>query len=472
MRILLNSDTAWLLNVAEHMLTGKIYGLDIIETNPPASALLYFPAVLLGRFTGLTSDTACIIYVLLLAALSNIFVLSLFKKHHILEQQSRWPVIVVMVFLTIFFPSGFFAQKEHLVLLLILPFLATATIEAKGNRPRSAERILAGAGLGLVLCVKPHFILVPLFIGLYDFYKSRTFKAFIRTEYNVAALILAGYAVMSFTVFSYYLNHVVPELITIYALANLPFLQMLLETEGAIYLIFLLFFFFLCRKSGTTPFQKITLLASIGFYCAFLLQGKGYPYQLYPAVSCLFLAFSGGLSFNPAQMAKNSLNPFVTTGILFLFIALFSRESLLIVARGLIFDLPQQVRILADLKEKPRVAGFVTSTASAFPLVRAADGQWVLPSAYILSAQMFSPEILEDIQRGNYEDPMIQSALKQIRDTSNVIMQEKPDILLMDNSPLWQELVLHEAGARAVLDQYEEAEWSENMIFYKRIMTQ
>jgi hypothetical protein len=44
-----NTDVSWLITVAEKVLDGGRLYVDIIETNPPASILLYLPFVALAR---------------------------------------------------------------------------------------------------------------------------------------------------------------------------------------------------------------------------------------------------------------------------------------------------------------------------------------------------------------------------------------------------------------------------------------
>jgi hypothetical protein len=51
-----NSDVAWLLTVGEKVLDGQRLYVDVIETNPPASVLVYVPAIALGRLLGIAPE--------------------------------------------------------------------------------------------------------------------------------------------------------------------------------------------------------------------------------------------------------------------------------------------------------------------------------------------------------------------------------------------------------------------------------
>ena len=48
-----NADNSWLFTVCEKLLDGAQPYVDVIETNPPASFMIYMPAVLLARMIGL-----------------------------------------------------------------------------------------------------------------------------------------------------------------------------------------------------------------------------------------------------------------------------------------------------------------------------------------------------------------------------------------------------------------------------------
>ena len=48
-----NVDVAWLLTVGEKVLDGQRLYADILEVNPPASMIIYWPAILIARTLGL-----------------------------------------------------------------------------------------------------------------------------------------------------------------------------------------------------------------------------------------------------------------------------------------------------------------------------------------------------------------------------------------------------------------------------------
>jgi len=51
-----NCDNSWLFMAAERLLDGGRPYVDFIETNPPASFLIYLPGVALARLLGLSTE--------------------------------------------------------------------------------------------------------------------------------------------------------------------------------------------------------------------------------------------------------------------------------------------------------------------------------------------------------------------------------------------------------------------------------
>jgi len=63
-------DVAWLLTLGEKLLAGQRPYIDMIETNPPMSILLYLPALIAGRGLGVAPEILVNLLVLLAIAAS------------------------------------------------------------------------------------------------------------------------------------------------------------------------------------------------------------------------------------------------------------------------------------------------------------------------------------------------------------------------------------------------------------------
>src|SRR5579864_3960068 len=56
--IWLNSDVSWLLTLAEQVLAGARAYVDFTEPNPPASILVYMPAIELAQLANISAEAA------------------------------------------------------------------------------------------------------------------------------------------------------------------------------------------------------------------------------------------------------------------------------------------------------------------------------------------------------------------------------------------------------------------------------
>jgi len=61
--IWLNSDVSWLLTLAEQVLAGARAYVDYSEPNPPASIMIYMPAILFAHLVSLSAESALTILV-------------------------------------------------------------------------------------------------------------------------------------------------------------------------------------------------------------------------------------------------------------------------------------------------------------------------------------------------------------------------------------------------------------------------
>jgi hypothetical protein len=95
-----NSDVSWEITLSEKILDGQRLYVDLIELNPPASTLLYLPAVALARAFGLTPEIV-VDALVLTGALVNYnmvvfgFVVALLRERSGNTMRDHWLLIAV-----------------------------------------------------------------------------------------------------------------------------------------------------------------------------------------------------------------------------------------------------------------------------------------------------------------------------------------------------------------------------------------
>jgi len=133
-------DTAWLLTLGDKMLDGQRPYIDMFEANPPMSILLYLPAVIAGRGLGVAPEI--LVNLLLLLAIAASLALSGRALSPCLGDRVKlWKLAAVGAFVLTVLPTGVFAEREHIVMIAILPFLAVVFARSQARPPSVLEHV-------------------------------------------------------------------------------------------------------------------------------------------------------------------------------------------------------------------------------------------------------------------------------------------------------------------------------------------
>jgi hypothetical protein len=151
-RALENADVSWLLTLAEKLLDGR---RDYIEVNPPGAIFAYIPAVWLARMLGTSAEAASDAVVFLLAAISLVSVSLILGPRHA-DLRSRPVVTAGALAILLVLPIYTFGEREHLCVLLILPWAAAIVARIEGRTPNTSLLVLAGLASALCVMIKPH----------------------------------------------------------------------------------------------------------------------------------------------------------------------------------------------------------------------------------------------------------------------------------------------------------------------------
>jgi len=158
---LTNHDVAWLVTAAGRWLDGARYGRDIIEINTPAAMLLYVPPVWLAKLTNLPLGHLIDLWLSMIALAAAILAGHAVATSAGVSARSRLAFLttfLIYVVLT-FYPAYDFAQRDHFVAALLLPYALTTMNSAEASF-RRADRLLAASLAAAALCIKPQYLLV------------------------------------------------------------------------------------------------------------------------------------------------------------------------------------------------------------------------------------------------------------------------------------------------------------------------
>jgi hypothetical protein len=283
------TDVSWLFVIGEKIFAGQHLYVDIMETNPPMSVLLYMPTLILSHLTHVSAELLQIFLTLLLVTLSVGWSSRILYATGQIRHLARYRILAALAFGLL--PFGCYSEREHFAVLLTLPALAVIAARCTGHRFNWPTLVLVGLGEGLSASIKPQMAFPILLAVGYAMVWTRSLKIAFRIEHWIAAAVVAVYIGVVFVYFPEYITNMLPILMDTYRPVRYSPVDMALGDGAIAFYLFLTVIFLSARRDGLQPRLMIPVMASIGYYASYMEQSKGWPYHLYPAVAISALLF-------------------------------------------------------------------------------------------------------------------------------------------------------------------------------------
>jgi hypothetical protein len=378
---------------------------------------MYMPAVMLAQKTGIAPEFV-VIALVIVEIVGALLIVDCAAAAANLEARERnvsaWSLALLLAIL----PGTVFAQREHIAVIALTPFVAVTAIRWRGSDPGPIA-ILGGFGAGLAMSIKPFFALVAGLPIILSILRQRSLRPLFTSETGTAALTAIGYGAVILAEFPGYLFTYAPMVTEAYLPIRREFATLLpipVAVIGAsIALLCLVAPQSLKISSEATPW----LAAAVGGAVAFLLQGKGWPYTA--LAFCLFAVAALML-----QACAKPLRPSIAVAgvAILVLIGLYLSSP----APG--FP-PLERRVEAFVKH-PRLLTITDHIGLGHPLVRQLGGTWVGSScAQLLAAGAILREQSAQLTQADRDklDSIInferQHLLADLRDG-------RPDVILVD----------------------------------------
>lgn len=313
---------------------GRLY-VDVVEVNPPLVVWINLPVVALARLTG-WSEIAVYRGLIWTAAL-----LALVLSHRALSRLGpavpagrRQALLVAIAVVLLGIPGGYFGQREHLALILVLTWLVLAGTRLDGSGAPRGEAILLGALAAVGIGLKPQFALVPLLVAAYGWAVGPRPRR-LEPDFLAMAAVLGAYAVAVPLLAPEYLA-LVQRLGTVYwDYVRRPLGTILAGDLRPLSVLWALGYWVVARRlTDQVRLADVLGLATLGFMLAVVLQHKGFGYHYYPAIgSGLLLAFLGLLGGSrrpltpPFRMMAQGAGMLVLLPVLVLFLGWTARRA-------------------------------------------------------------------------------------------------------------------------------------------------
>jgi hypothetical protein len=306
-------DQSFYFYASSRLLDGyHLYSADLQDTNPPLIAWLTMLPMAFARSVGTTPETSFVLFVAILICAAVIWSLRLGieTKQPVSGTYTPW-LATVLVYVTVLLPSitwkageltdafGMslrydFGQREHLLVLLVLPYLFATVRRLNGVAIPSFEAVLIGCVAALGFSLKPQYLTVAVAVEALVIYRSRNVRCLIRPE--LIALTLTGivYCVSVWIITPDYLTKVIPTVATAYGdFGHKTVWQTMMTSKYNFAVVAAaMVASVLQRGSGMTNLTSTFLVAGVAAFVSFLIQGKGWTDHLLPAEAFILFALA------------------------------------------------------------------------------------------------------------------------------------------------------------------------------------
>ncbi len=424
-----NADVSWLLTVGERWLAGERLYVDVIEVNPPASVMLYVPAILLGRLVRCAPETALVVLTISGAGASLGLCAAILRRGGMrADRENRMLLCGTFLVLTAV-PTGTFAQREHIALLAALPWLACLALRAEGGSPAPLLALLAGMGGGIAMAIKPMFALGfagPLLLVLI----RRGWRPLISLDLQAAWTVAACYGLAVLVLLPAFAAGPLQWVLLAYVPARLSLIDLLGLGVTTLWLG-LVACYALSLRSEAGLLARTAILSSLGFEVVFLLQGKGWAYQDLPAI--LLAGLACWLCVADAVHPRTLVPQFAGSALLLVLASnLFAKQP-----GG--DKIPGLAAAISRLAPHPRMMEISAEIADGHPLVRQVGGRWVgtfcsnwITAGLVRQRGTLASDALRRLQALSERERAI-----MVRD----IAAGRPDVILLQDGKPWTDYV-------------------------------
>ncbi|MDH5798481.1 MAG: hypothetical protein OEZ19_07935 [Paracoccaceae bacterium] len=284
---MLDHDVAWYLVATRNWLEGARLYVDIIEVNPPLNFYLTVPAILIADATGFGDQNAQYI------SFSILLFISLFwcwKIRENVEGITTGQRILFQLFiaLAVVMPAlGALTQRDHIFTVFLLPWLIGFLPSSK--KPPIRSQIARAAFAGLGICLKPHFLIFPISVFLWQCWLKRSLRPLREPWLLAQGIIGLTYVSYVFFVHPEYFSDTIPLGALVYGsygFSDRAVLAPIFSMPAKFVFISLLLALLSRNRPPSLGLFVVLTVAGLGTY---LSQWKGYPYQLIPFYSVSIL---------------------------------------------------------------------------------------------------------------------------------------------------------------------------------------
>lgn len=282
----LSHDVSWHLLETQRFLAGGTYQQNFMDVSPPSIIFTLVPPVLMAKYFAIDLLLATRIYMFLVCSASLIICGILLKKLFSHNRLFLNALVIVSAFILFILPVYEFAQQDHLVIALTLPYFYLIAALTHSITVSRKLRLIIGllAGIGFVLNIQfwPLFLLCELYLMMCN----RTYQSLLRLDVIIIVLLGLGY-IASIEIFTPdYFHFVLPLVMFLYAGAyNLPWSEILGSTPSISFLAVLLGYLIIFRIARERRLLTLLMIVNTFFWMSYIFTRKIWYYHQYAVLA-------------------------------------------------------------------------------------------------------------------------------------------------------------------------------------------
>lgn len=285
-------DQLWFLLMARRWLGGaELYGPQVFDSNPPGIVWASAVPVKLGEMLHVAATLPGKVLVLAAEMVTGWICYRLLRR-----ERGSMPgfyaagLLFAFVVLMLVVPARDFGQRDQLLSILVLPYVAAGALAQERWGVRLIVCLIAAVGI----CLKPQYAVIPLTLELFLLLAPERGRR-VRLEFLLLVAAGTGYLLAIHAFAPLYFSEALPILReTYWAVGHLSGLELLWEAKELVVLAVAAVGVHVWARPRSRVVRKL-LVAGGAAFVAYMVQGTGWYYQQIPALVLFGAALAIGL---------------------------------------------------------------------------------------------------------------------------------------------------------------------------------
>jgi len=387
-----NCDAAWYMVAARRMLQGDRLFVDLLDTNPPLIVWLTAIPAFLSTLLNVSDRILMHSFTAFLLVCSGLLAGRILR----LAPAPSRPLAFVLVAA---FATGLsvpwvitMAQREQIAAVLIFPYVLLAARAACGAETKRGLRLLVGGLAAIGVGLKPFFLGPWVVVELTVLLLRREVVALKRLEVGVVVLSQAVYVLLVIALTPAYFSEIVPFARATYGAYGTTWQAVAMSRKAAAVLSIALAGLVAPSLLGVRRGALSEMLgaATLGFLLSYIVQAKGWYYQLIPALvfaACTVIALiDATVAAARARLKDEGVPtlPLAAIAVAAIMVAAWVgphayrmlRLNVRVMAQGRPPAEPVLVRIASELARGEPIYFLSTAMWPAFPVINDSGTDW------------------------------------------------------------------------------------------------